>query len=95
MSQESAIAFYDHLENDSALMERISKLSPPEVEALVKDELGYSFTKEEMQQVIFERNPELSDEEMEAVVGGLSGYQGMVIGSIIIAGFFAAVVAAG
>jgi hypothetical protein len=36
----------------------------------VKGELGYDFTLEEMQKVIFERNPQMTDEELEAVVGG-------------------------
>lgn len=39
------------------------------VEAWVRDELGYDFTQEEMQRVIFERNPEMTDEELEAVIG--------------------------
>jgi len=38
----------------------------------VKGELGYDFTFEEMQKVVFERNPEMTDDELEAVVGGLS-----------------------
>ena len=39
------------------------------MEAWVRDELGYDFTQEEMQRVIFERNPEMTDEELEAVIG--------------------------
>ncbi len=72
MSRESAAAFLERLEGDEVLAERLRRHTPPEVEKLVREELGYDFTREEMQQVIFEKHPEMSDEELEAVVGGLS-----------------------
>ena len=72
MSRESAAAFLERLESDEVLAERLRGCTVPEVEKLVKEELGYDFTKEEMQQAIFEKNPEITDEELEAVVGGLS-----------------------
>ena len=53
------------------MVERLRSCSPPEVEKLVREELGYDFTREEMQQVIFEKHPEMSDEELEAAVGGM------------------------
>ena len=72
MSLESATAFYERLEREPELTERIRELNTPDrIEPYVKGELGYDFTREEMQQVIFERNPEMTDEELEAVVGGL------------------------
>lgn len=72
MSMESAVAFYEKLEGDLKLQERIKGVGgQEELEKLVKDELGYDFTREEMQKVIFERNPEMTDEELEAVVGGI------------------------
>ena len=71
MSMEAAVAFYDRLEQEPELQEHIKGLNTPElIEPYVRDALGYRFTKEEMQRVIFERNPEMSDEEMEAVTGG-------------------------
>jgi predicted ribosomally synthesized peptide with nif11-like leader len=71
MSLDSAVAFYERLESDNELAEHIRELGTQEkVEAYVRDELGYDFTREEMQKVIFERHPEMSDEELEAVVGG-------------------------
>ena len=71
MSLESAAAFYERVQNDEAFQEQIKTLKDPDViERYVKGELGYEFTKEEMQRVIFERNPEMSDEELEAVTGG-------------------------
>ncbi len=73
MSIESAAAFYDRLQNDDALQEQLKAAGDRGVmEAYVRDKLGYDFTKEEMQKVIFERNPEMTDEELEAVVGGVS-----------------------
>ncbi len=71
MSMESAAAFYERLEKDAELMTRIKELASPEkIERYVTEELGYSFTKEEMQKVVFEKNPEMTDEELEAVTGG-------------------------
>ena len=71
MSLESAVGFYERLAAEPDLQERIRELETPDrIESYVKGELGYDFTKEEMQRVIFERNPEMSDEEMEAVTGG-------------------------
>ena len=73
MSMDAAVAFYERLEQEPGLQERIKELNAPElIEPYVRDELGYRFTKEEMQRVIFERNPEMSDEEMEAVTGGFA-----------------------
>jgi predicted ribosomally synthesized peptide with nif11-like leader len=72
MSRESAAAFLERLEGDEVLAERLRGCTVSEAEELVKEELGYDFTREEMQQVIFEKNPQITDEELETVVGGLS-----------------------
>ena len=77
MSVEAAAAFYDRLENDLALMGKLKELGDKERLVLyVKDELGYEFTQEEMRKVLFERNPELSEEELQSVVGGAGGNGG-------------------
>ena len=71
MPMESAVAFYERLEKDAELQEKLKELGSKEnISQYVKGELGYDFTLEEMQKVIFERNPEITDEELEAVVGG-------------------------
>ncbi len=71
MSMESAVSFYERLEKDVELQEKLKELGTKEnISQYVKGELGYDFTLEEMQKVIFERNPEMTDEELEAVVGG-------------------------
>ena len=71
MSMESAVAFYERLEKDVELQEKLKELGTKEnISQYVKGELGYDFTLEEMQKVIFEKNPEVTDEELEAVVGG-------------------------
>ena len=71
MSIESAKAFYERVETDTELQEKLKELNTKEnIEPYVKGELGYEFTLEEMQKVIFEKNPEMTDEELEAVVGG-------------------------
>ena len=71
MSMESAVAFYERLEKDVELQKKLKELGTKEnISQYVKGELGYDFTLEEMQKVIFERNPQMTDEELEAVVGG-------------------------
>ncbi len=92
MSMESAVAFYERLEKDTALQEKLKELNAKEnIEKYVKGELGYDFTAEEMQKVIFERNPDISEEELEAVVGG-NDY--LILG-LVIAGGLAIGTAAG
>ena len=97
MSQESAVAFLERLESDEVLVERLRGCTVSEVEAIVKSELGYDFTREEMQQAIFARNPEITDEELEAVVGGISidMLYGVTIGIAIGGGVMGLAAAAG
>lgn len=79
MSIESAAAFYRRVESDVELQEKLKKLDTKEtVSQYVKGELGYEFTMEEMQKVIFDRIPEMTDEELEAVLGG-----SLVAGSVL------------
>lgn len=74
MSMEAAVAFYERLEKEPELAERVRELeTSTQVESYVKEELGYDFTRAEMQKVIFEKNPDISDEELEAIVGGFDG----------------------
>ena len=98
MSIESAAAFYDRLQNDDALQEQLKAAGDRDrVEAYVRDKLGYDFTKEEMQKVIFERNPEMTDEELEAVVGGsVIGTIGLILlaGPALFLGLAAGIAAA-
>jgi predicted ribosomally synthesized peptide with nif11-like leader len=83
---ESAVAFYEKVENDNKLVTRMQELQTPEaISSYVQGELGYDFTWEEMQKVIFERNPELTDKELEAVVGGI-GLPELIIGGVAIVG---------
>ncbi len=80
MSIESAKAFYERVETDKELQEKLKELNTKEnIEPYVKGELGYEFTLEEMQKVIFEKNPEMTEEELEAVVGG-----GLISGTLLV-----------
>jgi len=68
---ESAVAFCERLEKDVELQEKLKELGTKKsISQFVKGELGYDFSLEEMQKVIYERHPEMTDEELEAVVGG-------------------------
>ena len=71
MSMESAAAFYERVKKDGELQEKLKELGSKEkVQSYVKNDLGYDFTKEEMQSVLFEQNPKMTDEDLEAAVGG-------------------------
>lgn len=79
MSTEAAKAFYEKTRQDEKITEHLKTLGTEEaIREYVQSEFGYEFTREEMQQVIFENNPELSDEELEAVTGG-SGMLALVL----------------
>ncbi len=82
MSMESAVAFYERVERDTdtELQQELKELGEKEkISQYVKNELGYDFTLEEMQKVIFEKNPEMTEEELEAVVGG-----GLIGGTLLV-----------
>lgn len=72
MSIESAVAFYERVEKDTALQAKLKELNTKEnISQYVKGELGYDFTLDEMQKVLYERNPRMTDEDLEGVVGGV------------------------
>lgn len=81
MSVESAAAFYERLQSDASLLDTLNECGGKErLMQYVKDELGYDFTPREMRKVLFERNPEMTEEELQSVVGGTSpgmGGEGM------------------
>jgi predicted ribosomally synthesized peptide with nif11-like leader len=71
MSYEHAVAFYALLQDNQDLEQKLQGLGTAEkIGCYVKEELGYTFTKKEAEQVFFEKNPEISDEEMEKIWGG-------------------------
>jgi len=85
MSVKSAVAFYERVEKDLELQEKLKELGTKEsVERYVKEEFGYDFTLEEMQKVIFERNPEMTDEELETVVGGVNPTAKDILNGVIV-----------
>ncbi len=96
MSMESAVAFYERLEQDAELQEKLKELNTKEyIARYVKGELGYDFTQEEIQKVIFERNPEITDEELEAVVGGVVITLTTIFGlGMLVSGYIVSAVAA-
>ena len=72
MSMESAVAFYELVKKDVELQKKLKELGSKEkIQSYVKNDLGYDFTKEEMQSVLLEQNPEMTDEDLEAAVGGV------------------------
>ena len=62
------------------LRKKLRELGSKEnVERYVKGELDYDFSLEEMRKVIFERNPEMTDEELEAVTGGVGIIEPIIV----------------
>jgi len=96
MSMESAVAFYERVEKDVELQAKLKELNTKEnISQYVKGELGYDFTFEEMQKVIFERNPEITEEELEAVVGGVVITLTTILGlGMLVSGYIVSAVAA-
>lgn len=71
MSMESAVAFYERMEKDVELQRKLKELGSKErVQPYLKNELGYDFTGEEMRKVILDKNPEMTDGDLEDVTGG-------------------------
>ncbi len=67
MSMESAIAFCERVEKDAELQKKLKEFEMKEgVDEYVR-ELGYDFTREEVRKAVLERNPELTDEQLEGV----------------------------
>jgi predicted ribosomally synthesized peptide with nif11-like leader len=88
MSYEHALAFSALLEENEELEQKLQNLGTVEkIERYVRKELGYAFTKKEAEQVFFEKNPEMSDEEMEKIWGGYdTDSVGLVVGTPPVSG---------
>jgi predicted ribosomally synthesized peptide with nif11-like leader len=76
MSKETAIAFVKASENDSLLLEKIKAADSPESVVKIAAEYGYELTETEVQAIqtgshIDWEDGELSEEQLEAVAGGL------------------------
>lgn len=72
MSQESVKAFYQVLENDQELQERIKAVNNSADIVRIASEKGYVFTEQELEiaaQAL--TNEELSEKQLEAVAGGV------------------------
>ena len=71
MSMESAVAFYERMEKDVELQRKLKELGSKErVQPYLKNELDYDFTGEEMRKVVLDKNPEMTDGDLEEVTGG-------------------------
>jgi predicted ribosomally synthesized peptide with nif11-like leader len=78
MSKEALVEFFQTLDKDEALSQRLTSIEDPaEVAQIAESELGLSVTAEELTSVIARmQNPgmapegELSEDELEAVAGG-------------------------
>lgn len=76
MSKEALVAFFQALEKNPVLLERLNTVEDPaEVVKIAKSELGYDFTTEELNSALAamktSQESELSEEQLESVAGGL------------------------
>jgi predicted ribosomally synthesized peptide with nif11-like leader len=79
MSQEAVVDFFQTLEKNPTLSQRLTAIEDPaEVVKIAKSELGYDFTTEELNSAVAAINKsqdgsqgELSEEQLESVAGGL------------------------
>lgn len=96
MSKESVKLFFEQVEKDEQLQERLIKVQTENQEkvqaSIVKlgKETGCDFSREELQQVSeqvvtsIKQNGELDDEQLEAVSGGIDPISALVIGAIVV-----------
>ncbi len=79
MSKEALVEFFQTIEKDPALSQRLTSIEDPaEVARIAESELGLSVTAEELTSAVARRQKyddaspevELSDEQLEAVAGG-------------------------
>ena len=76
MSQEAVIKLIEVAENDSDLRKRLNSAGGPDAVLKIAQEKGYEFTQEELLEVMQEKqlsftsDEELSEEQLESVVGG-------------------------
>ena len=80
MSQEQLSAFFEKLEGDSSLLEKLKAAASPEDAIAIAKESGFEITADDMMKMTSE-SEELSDKELESVSGGgftmFRGYQVM------------------
>jgi predicted ribosomally synthesized peptide with nif11-like leader len=78
MSREAVIKLIESAENDPNLRKQLSSAQGPETVIKIAQEKGYQFTEAELievmqeKQLSFTSEEELSEEQLEAVVGGKS-----------------------
>ncbi|MGB5631317.1 MAG: Nif11-like leader peptide family RiPP precursor [Waterburya sp.] len=75
MSVESVKVFYELLENDVTLQERVKAANDSATLVQIASEKGCKFTEQELERAMQEAivEGELAQEELEALAGGLEG----------------------
>ena len=75
MSIKNVELFYERLSNDKDLSNKIKDIGKEEFISIVKAE-GYDFTQQEFEDYTAEMLESASEQELEAVVGGIQGIIG-------------------
>jgi predicted ribosomally synthesized peptide with nif11-like leader len=78
MSLENVKLFYEQLSVDRAFNTKIQGISQEEFTRIIKDE-GYDFTYEEFEDYTALMLESISEEELEAIAGGIQGFIGKPI----------------
>lgn len=86
MSIESVKGFYELLQSDETLQERIKDAGNSATVVQIASEQGYKFTEQELEKAMQESivEGELSEQQLEAVAGGCKKYKGPVEGAPIV-----------
>jgi len=71
MSLESAKEFLEKIKIDSDLRQKVQKIQNKEARFGYIRSLGYDFTPDELKSLCDDMPDELSDEDLEAVAGGM------------------------
>ena len=71
MSEEQLKAFWEAIQADAGLQQKLQGVTEPDAVAAIAKEAGFSISAEEIKKVAGDRI-ELTDEQLEAVAGGNS-----------------------
>lgn len=71
MSQQNALAFFTHVEQNPSLKQKVQTAANQEELFSIAQEVGYSFTADDLKAISKEsESGELNEQELETVAGG-------------------------
>jgi predicted ribosomally synthesized peptide with nif11-like leader len=72
MSEEQLKAFWEAIQADAGLQQKLQGVTEPDAVAAIAKEAGFNISAEEIKKAQSELELELTDEQLEQVTGGVS-----------------------